>query len=973
MKQRVLLLTFVLAVVFVGAQEVVFRKAWKLDWYGNQLRCADGSVITFWEDTDAGNTDIYAQRINATGQSLWSKPKIVAGGGGVQEFVSGVRCSDDNFVLLFRCSGHGFRHGYSLQKMNSNGETLWGADGIEFHEGNARISIVPNEIGGVFVIYADDFLTRNVRGQNLDAQGNLLWPEEGLSLVSQSASFLFQGALSDLEGGFIVNWNEGTGAENWTTQLYRFNADGTQLGDGPMVTPDALQEGGRFEIVPDRAGGFLLWNTREETTTQIAFQRMDTSGNLQFGSPLLFDLQAQIGDLDKISVEPLAQGGLVFAWKKYNVNSDESEIKAQRLAADWSELWGENGISTGALAARDIVGQVQVSADAQGGAWLAWTIGDNMNPGVYTQYILPDGSPAWPDGAKVLSLCDAWRLQEPALTAFSDGALLIWRDLQAQNANVRRQALNTNGTPYLTAGGETLVSRLDGSAFLARVLPLGDKYLLMWYDDRDYYENIYYQICDQTENLLLEENGRALPRETISNPGGMTAISLPDGTAAMLINRNNSVFLQRINGTGEAVYPGDGLLVFTLGHIPSAAMEYDDSGLSVVWRRYDFSCPTQASLRFQKIVGNTLQWEPEGKTIVTFPAGTNVTFKGLRDGYIIFETYGYNGAYSNCHVLKIDEQGEIDSNWPQEGLIVLEGCNYHASAVVDGDLIIFGKSTTDYSLKAQRLSSCGLRLWGDEGYNYGNRAFYSLLGGEPLSMLQPGGQGGNSMYFQMMDGAGNFILDDSGILLEETGRFLYSATLLDFPNSSKAAIWSTCPDSGGYRDIFMRFIKPNGELLDESNITLCDAWLEQDGAQAVAHGYQALVAWNDGRSGILDSEYFVQGIYGSFIYNQYTSADDPQIPPLLETALFQNHPNPFNPETRLSFSLPTAGKASLAIYNLKGQRVATLLDKEELPAGKHSLLWNGRDQQGSPVASGVYFQRLNFGAETLVRKMVLAK
>lgn len=973
MKQRFLLLTFVLAVVFAGAQEVTFRKAWNLDWSGNQVRCADGSVISFWEDTDAGDTDIYAQRIDDKGQLLWSKPKIVAGGDGVQKFVSCVKCSDNNFVLLFQCSGHGYRHGYSMQKMNSNGETLWGADGIEIIEGAARISIVPNEMGGVFVIYADGFSTHNVRGQNFDAQGNLLWPEEGLSLVSESASFLFQGALSDLEGGFIVNWNEGTGIENWTTQLYRFDADGAQIGEGPMVPPDVMQGGGRFEIVPDRAGGFLLWNRREEPTTRIAFQRMDSSGNVQFGRPFLFDLQSQISYYEKIPVEPLENGGLVFAWKKYNVNSDEEEIKAQRLAADFSELWGENGISAGTLAAWNTIGQIQVSPDAQGGAWFAWTIDDNMNPGVYTQYILPEGSPAWTGGAKVLSLDDAWRLQQPALTAFSDGALLIWRDLHSQNVNVRRQALDTNGTPYLAAGGETLVSRLDGKTFLAGVLPLGDKYLVMWYDDRDYYENIYYQICDQNENLLLEEHGRALPRETISNPHGMTAISLPDGTVAMLISRGSSVFLQRIKGMGEAAYPGDGLPVFTLDHMPSAVMEYDDSGLSVVWKRYDFSGPSQASLRFQKIVGSTLQWEAEGKTIVTLPAETMVRLIGLRDGYLIFETYSHDRLYFNCRVLKIDEQGEIDSNWPQEGLVVFDGCNYHSSAVVDGDLIIFGKSSADYSLKAQRLTSCGLRLWGDEGYSYGSRSFLSLLGGEPLSMLQPGGQGGNSMYYQMMDGDGNFIFDNSGILLEETGRFLYGATLLGFPNSSKAAIWATCPDSGGYRDIFMRFIKPNGELLDDGNITLCDAWLEQDGVQAVAHGYQALVAWNDGRSGILDSEYFVQGIYGSFIYNDYTSADDPQIPPLLETALFQNHPNPFNPETRLSFSLPAAGKTSLAIYNMKGQKIATLLDEEELPAGKHSLLWNGCDQQGNPVASGVYIQRLSFGAQTLVRKMVLAK
>ncbi len=68
-------------------------------------------------------------------------------------------------------------------------------------------------------------------------------------------------------------------------------------------------------------------------------------------------------------------------------------------------------------------------------------------------------------------------------------------------------------------------------------------------------------------------------------------------------------------------------------------------------------------------------------------------------------------------------------------------------------------------------------------------------------------------------------------------------------------------------------------------------------------------------------------------------------------------PNPFNPETAISFSIQEAGWVSLKIYNLQGELVRTLLN-ESLPAGKCSVLWNGTDELGSPVSSGAYVVQL---------------
>jgi len=91
-------------------------------------------------------------------------------------------------------------------------------------------------------------------------------------------------------------------------------------------------------------------------------------------------------------------------------------------------------------------------------------------------------------------------------------------------------------------------------------------------------------------------------------------------------------------------------------------------------------------------------------------------------------------------------------------------------------------------------------------------------------------------------------------------------------------------------------------------------------------------------------------------------------------ALFQNHPNPFNARTMISYQLAQEGKVTLRVYNLAGQLVRTLLD-EKVQAGQHSVIWDGRDDSGQEVSSGVYFYRLivEGGVWTEARRMVLTR
>jgi len=89
-------------------------------------------------------------------------------------------------------------------------------------------------------------------------------------------------------------------------------------------------------------------------------------------------------------------------------------------------------------------------------------------------------------------------------------------------------------------------------------------------------------------------------------------------------------------------------------------------------------------------------------------------------------------------------------------------------------------------------------------------------------------------------------------------------------------------------------------------------------------------------------------------------------------SLSQNYPNPFNPITEIRFSLPQPENVSLEIYNIKGQKVITLLEKE-MQAGTHTINWDGKNYNGEEVASGVYFYRIKAGEFSETKKMLLLR
>jgi len=161
-------------------------------------------------------------------------------------------------------------------------------------------------------------------------------------------------------------------------------------------------------------------------------------------------------------------------------------------------------------------------------------------------------------------------------------------------------------------------------------------------------------------------------------------------------------------------------------------------------------------------------------------------------------------------------------------------------------------------------------------------------------------------------------------------------------------------------------------------IVLDENFMEMVRVEDIAFGNSA--AYID-KAMLYSSMHFIEDGYADDFRVRKWCGDDPEVIVVSVneqagiprwSALHQNYPNPFNPVTSIEFDLPKKEKASLRIYDVSGKLVRSVFEGE-LEAGRHAFKWNGKDDQGSSIASGIYFYRLKAGAFSETRKMVLLK
>ena len=154
--------------------------------------------------------------------------------------------------------------------------------------------------------------------------------------------------------------------------------------------------------------------------------------------------------------------------------------------------------------------------------------------------------------------------------------------------------------------------------------------------------------------------------------------------------------------------------------------------------------------------------------------------------------------------------------------------------------------------------------------------------------------------------------------------------------------------------------------------------LDGDGNRDIVASYKGsdidtLVGQNVGTNGFHVFMWEWGDSTSSFDPTPIHGTDGPGVITPDDYALSQNYPNPFNPTTRIDFSLPLNKKISLRVYNSLGQEVRTLIANQTYAPGSHSVVWDGRNNNGQAVASGVYIYELVFGNFSKSKKMTLLR
>ncbi len=434
-----------------------------------------GGALLVWEDKRSGDSDIYMQRLNVRGETLWQV-------GGVPV------CTALNDQFLYH--------------------SATGTTGFT--------PLVPDGQGGAFVAWQDArfFSARqnDIYCQRIDADGQILFPPDGLPVATGPGMEDQPTLCPDGDGGVFAVWQD----KNSDPIFYdlwgqHISATGELLWNGgaPLPLVEVAWDQDAPTLCPDGQGGFFMaWTDSRTHLNDIYAQRIDADGQPLWaanGVPVYEHTEG----LDAVVIEPAADGNPVLAW--VDRRSGSPDIYAQKLSAeDGGRLWDPSGIP--ACNAPQAQYRPALASDGAGGAFLAWfdyrnaPSGPPWNLDIYAVRLLTDGTlaPGWPpNGLAVCSAADAQR-DVDICGDFEGGIFLAWEDNRAGagHEDIYAQHVDASGTMLWETDGRA-VSTATYNQQRPDLIPGAGGVVLAWRDDRD----LIYQPDIYADRVLAYDEG----------------------------------------------------------------------------------------------------------------------------------------------------------------------------------------------------------------------------------------------------------------------------------------------------------------------------------------------------------------------------------------------------------------------------------------------------------------------------------
>jgi hypothetical protein len=430
-----------------------------------------GGAIIVWLDYGAGASDIYAQRIAANGNALWTTNGVAICIAPEAQFYARIIPDGSGGAIVAWQDGRNTGNvDIYAQRIDANGIVLWDANGVAVGAGAGNQhypDIVPDGAGGAIVTWDDTRgVDADIYAQRLDGNGHALWAANGVALCAATGHQFNTRATADGAGGAIVSWadyrSDGTG----DIYAQRVDPDGDVLWTPDGVAVCSAVNSQRWpQIASDNAGGaIVVWpDYRGDTTGDIYARRVDAGGNALW-TPDGVAVCAMAGAQGTPVIVADGAGGAIIAWSDKRSDS-KGDIYAQRVDANGNELWGANDLAICAA----LKGQEtpNIAGGGGGGAIIAWEDdrwGSSTKIGgdIYAQSVDAAGNTLW--GTDGVAICTATNHQMfPELISDGcGGAIVTWEDARSEtNLDIYAQRVGDEPIATLLSG---FSASIDGSA-----------------------------------------------------------------------------------------------------------------------------------------------------------------------------------------------------------------------------------------------------------------------------------------------------------------------------------------------------------------------------------------------------------------------------------------------------------------------------------------------------------------------------
>jgi hypothetical protein len=334
-----------------------------------------GGAIIAWRSFpgDADIPNIFAQRVSAGGRALWGGDGVaVCAAGYDRTLCDMIPDGAGGAIVIWEYDRTGGWDIYA-QKVDSTGEIQWDSIGVAICTApntQCGARLVSDAAGGAIVVWEDlrDGAGSRIYAQRVSAEGHVRWTPNGVPVRAAGGGQFTADLVADGEGGAIVVWQEArAGARDIYAQ--RLDASGAALWEPDGIPISAAGSARRYpEMVADGVGGaIVIWKDGRAGADDLYAQRVNAAGEVQWASEGVA-ISTSGSVVKRAGIAPDGFGGAVIAWP--DGRAGDCDIYAQRVSASGAPIWEPDGLPVCTAAREQFF--PEIVPDGDGGAIVAW-------------------------------------------------------------------------------------------------------------------------------------------------------------------------------------------------------------------------------------------------------------------------------------------------------------------------------------------------------------------------------------------------------------------------------------------------------------------------------------------------------------------------------------------------------------------------------------------------------------------------